>query len=73
MCECCSVEKDIYLPQLATVAETKLLNATEMYIRVCLDEGGFDYVPGQFVEVSIAGIGEAPLTIASSPTKTSAS
>ncbi len=69
MCECCSgTQKDIYLPQMATVQETKLLNQTEMYIRFTMDDGAFDYLPGQFVEVSVAGIGEAPLTIASSPT-----
>lgn len=69
MCECCTENQpDIYLPQLATVAETKLMNETEMYIRLTVDDGQFDYVPGQFVEISIAGIGEAPLTIASSPT-----
>lgn len=68
MCECCSVQKDIYLPQLATVEDIRLLNQTEMYIRCTMDDGQFDYIPGQFVEVSVAGIGEAPLTIASSPT-----
>ena len=69
MCECCTENQtDIYLPQLATVAETKLMNETEMYLRLTVDDGQFDYAPGQFVEISIAGIGEAPLTIASSPT-----
>ncbi|MBN1796173.1 MAG: FAD/NAD(P)-binding protein [Sedimentisphaerales bacterium] len=69
MCECCTQEKDIYLPQIATVQKVRLMNDTEMYVRFTMDDGGFDYTPGQFVEVSIAGIGEAPLTIASSPTQ----
>jgi sulfhydrogenase subunit gamma (sulfur reductase) len=69
MCECCTeTKKDIYLPLLATVQETNLMNETEMYVRLTMDDGQFDYQPGQFVEVSIAGIGEAPFTIASSPT-----
>jgi NAD(P)H-flavin reductase len=69
MCECCTeVKKDIYLPLLATVQETRMMNDTEMYLRLTMDHGAFDYLPGQFVEISIAGIGEAPLTIASSPT-----
>ena len=69
MCECCTgAQKDIYLPQLATVKEARLLNKTEMYLRMTLDDEAWDFVPGQFVEVSVAGIGEAPLTIASSPT-----
>jgi NAD(P)H-flavin reductase len=33
-----------------------------------MDDGQFDFIPGQFVEVSIAGFGEAPITISSSPT-----
>jgi len=68
MCKTSVKEKDIYLPQLATVQQTKLMNATELYLRLTLDQQPFDYVPGQFVEVSIAGIGEAPLTLTSSPT-----
>ena len=69
MCECCTEhQKDIYLPHLATVEDALLLNKTEMYLRLTMDDGAWDYRPGQFVEVSIAGIGEAPLTIASSPT-----
>ena len=69
MCECCTEhQKDIYLPHLATVEDARLLNKTEMYLRLTMDDGAWDYRPGQFVEVSIAGIGEAPLTIASSPT-----
>ena len=32
-------------------------------------EEPLDFLPGQFVEVSIAGFGEAPITIASSPTR----
>ncbi len=69
MCQCCTEKKDIYLPELATVVKTEAMNATERYLKLTMDDGQFDYVPGQFVEVSIAGIGEAPITIASSPTQ----
>ncbi len=69
MCQCCAEKKDIYLPQLATVVETNAMNVTERYLRLAMDDGQFDYVPGQFVEVSVAGIGEAPITISSSPTQ----
>jgi len=68
MCECCVKEKDIYLPQLATVKRTEMLNQTEVYLHLAMDDGRFDYLPGQFVEISVAGIGEAPITITSSPT-----
>jgi sulfhydrogenase subunit gamma (sulfur reductase) len=69
MCQCCTEKKDIYLPQVATVAQTEAMNVTERYLRLTMDDGPFDYVPGQFVEVSVAGIGEAPITISSSPTQ----
>lgn len=69
MCQCCAEKKDIYLPQLATVADVSQMNATEKYLRLSMDDGMFDFLPGQFVEVSIAGIGEAPITISSSPTQ----
>lgn len=69
MRQCSTKEKDIYLPQLATVKKTDLMNETELYLRLSMDDGPFEYIPGQFVEVSVAGIGEAPITIASSPTQ----
>lgn len=69
MCQCCSEKKDIYLPELATVAKADAMNATERYLQLSMDDGQFDYVPGQFVEVSLAGMGEAPITITSSPTQ----
>ncbi|MGE5294878.1 MAG: FAD/NAD(P)-binding protein [Solirubrobacterales bacterium] len=69
MCQCCAEKKDIYLPQLATVADISQMNVTEKYLRLSIDDGMFDFLPGQFVEVSVAGIGEAPITISSSPTQ----
>jgi sulfhydrogenase subunit gamma (sulfur reductase) len=69
MCQCCVEKKDIFLPQVATVAQTEAMNVTEKYLRLTMDDGQFDYIPGQFVEVSVAGIGEAPITISSSPTQ----
>jgi NAD(P)H-flavin reductase len=69
MCQCCSEKKDIYLPELATVVKADAMNVTERYLQLTMDDGAFDYAPGQFVEVSLAGIGEAPITITSSPTQ----
>jgi NAD(P)H-flavin reductase len=64
-----TVEKDIYLPRLATVEQADLLNETELYLRLAMNGEPLDYVPGQFVEVSLGGVGEAPITISSSPTQ----
>ena len=70
MCERCAIEKDIYLPRLATLEKKRLMNPTEMYLRLSVDDGEpFDFIPGQFIEVSIAGVGEVPITISSSPTQ----
>jgi len=71
MCECCgNGEKDIYLPEPATINGRRMLNGTELYMQLSLDSGGeLGYAPGQFLEVSLAGIGEAPISISSSPTQ----
>jgi sulfhydrogenase subunit gamma (sulfur reductase) len=70
MCNCATAKKkDIYLPQMATINKAKMLNDTELYLHVKMDNGDFDFTPGQFVELSVLGIGEAPFTIASSPTQ----
>ena len=69
MCDCCTKEKDIYLPRAATINKTRIMNGTELYMDISMDDGPLNYEPGQFVEVSLAGIGEAPISISSSPTK----
>jgi NAD(P)H-flavin reductase len=69
MCDCGCDKKDIYLPAAATINKTGMLNATELYLQVSMDDEPLQYLPGQFVEVSVAGIGEAPISISSSPTQ----
>lgn len=70
MCECCNGKKDIYLPELCTITKRRMLNGTELFMHLEKDSGQeFDYIPGQFMEVSVAGIGEAPISISSSPTQ----
>ena len=44
------------------------MNGTEMYLHLSVDDTPLEYLPGQFVELSIAGIGEIPISISSSPT-----
>ncbi|MHC4758743.1 MAG: FAD/NAD(P)-binding protein [Planctomycetota bacterium] len=69
MCPRCAEKKSIYLPQLATVNKTEMLNETEIYLHLAMDDKKLDYKPGQFVEVSIPGYGEAPISISSAPTE----
>ncbi|MBN1411568.1 MAG: FAD/NAD(P)-binding protein [Spirochaetales bacterium] len=63
--------KDIYLPEPATLLEVKPFTEMETYYRIKLDSGRpLGHKPGQFAEISLAGIGEAPISISSSPVKT---
>jgi len=60
----------IYLPQLAEVIRTEQLTKMEKLFEIRLLNGqDLGHQPGQFVEVSLLGIGEAPISISSSPTK----
>ena len=46
------------------------MTPAEKYFEIALPGGeSLDHEPGQFVEVSILGVGEAPISICSSPTK----
>jgi NAD(P)H-flavin reductase len=61
---------DIYRPEPATVLQAKSVTEMEMAFAFRLDSGReLGHLPGQFVEVSIAGMGEAPISISSSPTR----
>ncbi len=62
-------EKDIYLPLPATIQKTRMMNGTELYMHITMDDQQMDYEPGQFVQVSVPGLGEAPISISSSPTQ----
>ncbi len=54
----------------AKIIETKQMTEYEKFFNITLlDEKNLGHDPGQFVEVSLFGIGEAPLSISSSPTQ----
>ncbi len=60
----------IYLPQLAELVKVEPLAEREKLFEFKLQNGKeLGHKPGQFVELSILGIGEAPISISSSPTK----
>ena len=62
--------RSIYLPNLAEVTRTEQLTKMEKLFEIRLKNGrDLGHQPGQFVEVSLFGIGEAPISISSSPTK----
>ena len=61
----------IYKPEMAELVRTEQLTENEKLLEVSLINGreSLGHLPGQFVEVSVLGIGEAPISISSSPTK----
>jgi sulfhydrogenase subunit gamma (sulfur reductase) len=64
----CCTTKDLYLPQPATVVSKTRLTAAEMLFEIQLDSGKpLGHMPGQFVAVTVPGVGEAPISVSSSP------
>jgi NAD(P)H-flavin reductase len=66
----CEVRKDIYLPVGATVAAAADMTASEKFFAFRFPSGKpLGHMPGQFVEVMVPGVGEAPISLSSSPTR----
>lgn len=60
----------LYSPRAATIIRTKQMTANEKFFEIRFDDGQpLGNQPGQFVQLSIFGIGEAPISVCSSPTK----
>jgi len=64
----------IYLPTTATIADIRPVGKREKVFTIELPKGvSLGNQPGQFVEVSILGVGEAPISISSSPSRSNGS
>ena len=64
------VKESEYITKVGTIVEAKKMTDMEKYFKITLPEGqSLDHEPGQFVMVAIPGVGEAPISISSSPTK----
>jgi sulfite reductase subunit B len=62
---------DLYYPLIAKVMQVEPLTVLEKRFEIALPGNRIlGHQPGQFVEVSIFGYGEAPISVCSSPTKT---
>ena len=60
----------IHIPRKATIKKiTKLAQKETLFELELDDKKSLNHIPGQFVEVSIFGTGEAPISISSSPSK----
>lgn len=63
-------QTDIYLPQTATILKSEPMTKLERFFEIALDSGrSLGHRPGQFAEISVPGIGEAPFSISSAPRK----
>jgi NAD(P)H-flavin reductase len=67
------MKADVFLPQIARIDavrdETPDTKTFTLRFREPEDAEAFRFLPGQFVELSVFGFGEAPFCIASSPTR----
>ena len=64
------LKDSLYTLKRGKVMRTRRLTDMEKLFEIALPEGeSLDHEPGQFVQVSMFGIGEAPISICSSPTK----
>jgi sulfhydrogenase subunit gamma (sulfur reductase) len=62
--------ESVYLPAMARLVKTEQMTQLETLFTLELsDKGSLGNEPGQFVEVSLFGIGEAPISISSSPSR----
>ena len=62
--------ESIYVPTLAWIAKVETMTVTEKFFTVELPRGqSLGHHPGQFVQISLNGIGEAPISISSSPSR----
>jgi len=61
--------KPVKIEEIITETEDRSLKTFKLVFPNYEDEQAFSYIPGQFAELSIAGKGEIPIGIASSPTE----
>jgi len=68
------ISSSIYLPTMMLVIKTRQITALEKLFTIELPDGfSLAHKPGQFVGVSLLGIGEAPISISSSPSRSNGS
>lgn len=59
---------DLYVPRQATLKRVEKVTSRETLFEIALDDGqSLGHQPGQFVEVSVMGTGEAPISVSSAP------
>jgi len=74
MCKNCEQNEEIqknsiYLPEVATLIQKKALTHCDSFFEFELKDRSLGHLPGQFAEISIPGVGEAPISISSAPSE----
>lgn len=59
--------RSLFIPEPGRIVRIEVLTSRERLFEVELDQRALGHRPCQFVEVSIAGIGEAPISVSSPP------
>lgn len=59
----------IYLPEVAVLKNKKVMTDVDCFFEFELESRSLGHLPGQFAEISIPGIGEAPISVSSPPTE----
>jgi sulfhydrogenase subunit gamma (sulfur reductase) len=63
-------DEQLFTPELANIVKVEQMTALEKVFTLQLPDGRpLGNRPGQFVEVSVLGVGEAPISISSSPSR----
>ncbi len=60
-------EACVYLPRPARLLKVETLTAAEKLFELSIDVGAFHPEPGRFVQVTVPGVGECPISICSAP------
>jgi len=64
-------KNNIYVPDVARITRIEKLSPTEKVFKIVFDDeekrNNFSFKPGQFVELTVFGLGEAPFSIVSNP------
>jgi NAD(P)H-flavin reductase len=69
-----NIGEKLFVPEFATVTQVESLNELTKVFTLELPEGrSLGHRPGQFIEVSLLGIGEAPISVTSSPSRSNGS
>lgn len=63
------VKESNWVYRKGKITATRMMTNTEKWFEIELSDGELGHEPGQFVQVEIFGVGEAPISICSSPTK----